>query len=211
MVSISLSSIDLDLRIVQNTTLSDDTDEILKLQGIGWFTRKAIGLASVTFEIKHHKDDKGVEHIEIDEYTTTGGIATTAEHRALLWQEAEHKDHIFGSTLVKARRCKAEDIKEDFLSKGWTEDTYTHGLIQSYVRSNTRKSGTTWSANEVNEIRIQSKLEMTCLQTWGIEEINGEKKFTRHVYFTGSQKQVVKARLVYDHSERDLICVNLQF
>ncbi|KAF8622525.1 hypothetical protein AX15_006962 [Amanita polypyramis BW_CC] len=192
-VPFGFNTLDISGRFILNAALSDDTDKILQLQGIGWLARKVIGLASVTLEIKHYKDDKGIEHIDIDEYTTTGRIATTAEHRAFLWQEAEFEDRIFGSMLVKARRCKAEDLNEEFLAKGWTVETYQHGLVQSHIESNPRRSRIIWSANEA----------------WGVEEINGENRFTRRVYFTGPQKQVVEARLVYNYCKPMQICVDL--
>ncbi|KAK2463834.1 hypothetical protein APHAL10511_004139 [Amanita phalloides] len=125
--------------------------------------------------------------MQLDEYTTTGGLATTTEVRALVWTEAEHEDVVFGSVLAKARRCSEEEVnsevKEPFLAQGWTAETHKYGLIQSYIRSNTRKSGFTWSANEV----------------WGVEEINGRKRFTRRIHFT-AQRKVITARLVYDYT-----------
>ncbi|KAF8722197.1 hypothetical protein AX14_009965 [Amanita brunnescens Koide BX004] len=182
-VPFGFSTLNITGKYILNKTLSDDSDQILQLQGIGWITRSTISYASITLDIKHEKDAEGTEHLKLDEYTTTGKLATTTEHRALTWKEAEHEDVLFGSMLAKARRCKPEDIKEDFLSQGWTEDTLKHGLIQCVTRSNTRKSGIIWTANE----------------TWGIVEGNGAKRFTRHVYFTGGQNKVVKARLVYDY------------
>ncbi|KAF8344603.1 hypothetical protein F5887DRAFT_970764 [Amanita rubescens] len=183
-VPFGFSTLNVSGKYILNKTLSDNSDQILQMQGIGWITRSAISYASVTFDIKHEKDEDGTERLKIDEYTTTGGIATTTEHRVLTWKEVEHDDVLFGAMLVKARRCKEEDIKEGFLSQGWTADTQKHGLIQTVIRSNTRKSGIIWTANE----------------TWGVEEANGTKRFTRRVYFTGGQNKVVKARLVYDYT-----------
>lgn len=54
------------------------------LQGIGWFTRKAIGLATITLDVKQYRDDEGVEHIDIVQ-TATGGIKGTTENRTLDW------------------------------------------------------------------------------------------------------------------------------
>ena len=38
-------------------------------------------------------------------------------------------------------------------------------------------------------------------QSWGVEEIEGERKYTRHVFFTGPNNEVINARLVYDYRE----------
>ncbi|KAM6496598.1 hypothetical protein JOM56_007071 [Amanita muscaria] len=183
-VPFGFSTLDLSGKFIMNKSLSDDPNEILKLQGIGWILRTAINLASVSVGIKHYKDDDGVENLIMDEYTTTGGLSTTTEHRKLSWKETEHVDFVFGATIVKSRRCKAEDIKEEYLTRGWTEETYEHGLIQAFVKSNTPKNGLVWTANEA----------------WGVEEIKGEKRYTRRVVFTGPKGQAINARIVYDHT-----------
>lgn len=167
-------------KFVQNKSLSDDTDQILALQGVGWFTRKAIQLATINLDIKHYKDDDEVEHIDIVQ--TVAGIPGTTEQRTLWWKERRHEDYVFGHVVGKSRRCKAEDIDEEFLTKGWTEDTYQHGLVQSYVESDTPKSGISWIANQI----------------WGIEDVDDQRRYARHVHFTGPQGQIIKARLLYD-------------
>ena len=137
-------------KATQNKTLSDDTEGILALQGVPWWKRKAIGLATLTLAINHYKDDAGVEHIDIDQ-TLTGGIPGTKEIRILTWTERSTEDPIFGHIIGKSRRIKinSEELEGPFLKEGWTDDTITHGVVQSYVESDTPKSGTTWIANQV--------------------------------------------------------------
>jgi len=168
-----------------NKTLSDDTENILILQGVPWWKRKAIGLATLTLAINHYKDDAGVEHIDIDQ-TLTGGIPGTKETRILTWTERSTEDHIFGPVIGKSRRIKvdSEELEGPFLKEGWTDDTITHGVVQSYVESDTPKSRMTWIAN----------------QTWGMSEaINGERRYVRHVKFTGPGGEDIQVRLVYDY------------
>lgn len=131
----------------QNKTLSDDTDDVLRLQGVSWFTRRAIALATITLYVKHYKDDGGVEHIDIDQ-KLTGGISGTTEKRILDWTFRENEDHIFGPYLGRSRRVKLDEIDNDFLRKGWLPDTEEHGAINSYVHSDTPKSNTTWIAEQ---------------------------------------------------------------
>ena len=38
-------------------------------------------------------------------------------------------------------------------------------------------------------------------QTWGFEEIGGEKRYVRRVYFVSTQGMVFEGRLVYDYGE----------
>ncbi|KAF8879320.1 hypothetical protein CPB84DRAFT_1793415 [Gymnopilus junonius] len=182
-VPADLTVLDISGKYVMNKTLSDQrTDEILQLQGVGWLKRKAIAYGTVTLLIKHYKDDDGVEHIDIEQ-TLTGGIPGTSERRTLWWKERENEDHLFGAVKGKSRRVKPTELNIPFLTTDWTPDTLENGLIQSYVESDTPKSGTTWIAD----------------QTWGIEEINGERRYVRHVKFTGPGGEDIEAKLVYDY------------
>lgn len=140
--------------ITQNKSLSDDSEEILRLQGVGWFTRKAIALATLYLSVKHYRDDGGVEHIDIDQ-TLTGGIKATNEYRTLDWVEREHEDTIFGSVVSKSRRVSLDEIEQDFLKKDWLDASFDEGkVINSVAASNTAKSNTTWTATQVSAIRL---------------------------------------------------------
>ena len=115
-----------------------------------WWKRKAFSLGTLTLSIKHYKDDAGAECIDIEQ-TLTGGIPGTKETRLLAWTEQPKEDHVFGPVIGKSRRIKvdSEELGEEFLKEGWTDDTIEHGVVQSYVESDTPKSGTTWIANQV--------------------------------------------------------------
>ena len=133
----------------QNKSLSDDTDDILRLQGVGWWTRKAISMATIYLDVKHYKDDNGVEHIDIDQ-TLSGGISGTSEYRILDWDEREHEDHVFGPVLSKSRRVKLSDIERDWLKKDWLDESLEDGyIINTAAKSNTAKSGKSWSSEQV--------------------------------------------------------------
>jgi len=167
----------------QNKSLSDPrTDDILALQGVSWLTRLAIKFGTITLSVKHFKDENAVEHIDINQ-TVTGGIPGTQESRMLTWKEKENNDHVFGYYIGKSRRVPVDQLDIAFLKEGWTADTIEHGLVQSYVESDTAKSGTSWIAN----------------QTWGIENVNDERRYVRHVKFTGPNAEDIEARLIYDY------------
>ncbi|KAI0800864.1 hypothetical protein C8Q74DRAFT_450529 [Fomes fomentarius] len=180
-----MTSRDISGKFTMNKTLSDDSDEILRLQGVSWFTRKAISLATIYVTIKHYKDENGVEHIEADQ-TLTGGIKGTNEHRILDWTERTHEDHVFGPVLSKSRRVKLEEVEREWLKKDWLlDESLPDGLIiYTTAKSDTEKSGTTWTSEQV----------------WGFEQVNGEKRYTRHVYFEGPKGEIVTIRLVYDYN-----------
>jgi len=182
-VPASLTILDITGKYFMNNTLSDDTDTILQLQGVSWLTRKAISLG-VTLSVKHYKDDNGDECIDITQ-TLAGGIPGTSESRLLTWTERPKEDHIFGAVIAKSRRIKVGELddSEEFLKKGWTPDTVEYGVVQSYVESDTPKSGTTWIAN----------------QTWGIQDVSGERRYVRQVKFTGPKGEDIEASLIYDY------------
>lgn len=110
----------------------------MKVQGIGWFIRKALGAGTLYVAVKHYKDDDGVEHIDIDQ--SLSGVASTREERILDWEPSEKSDPVFGALVSRARRILIADIDEPFLVKGWLPDTIEHGGIESYIESDTPKS-----------------------------------------------------------------------
>jgi hypothetical protein len=131
----------------QNKTQSDSTDKMLELQGVSWITRRVIQMGTITLHINHHKDDGGVEHIDIDQALT--GLPSTTERRTLDWTSRDHEDHIFGAVIAKSRRSMVENISVPFLRKGWLLDDIEHGLIESYAESDTPKSKMTWNVSQV--------------------------------------------------------------
>ncbi|KII93795.1 hypothetical protein PLICRDRAFT_36026 [Plicaturopsis crispa FD-325 SS-3] len=178
----TITTVDLSGKWLMNKSKSDSTDEILRLQGVGWLTRKAIAMSSLTLAIKHYKDDDGVEHIDIDQ-TLSGGVSGTTELRVLDWEEHKHEDHIFGAVIGKSRRIKVDEIDNEYLKRDWLPDVAEHGAIHSYVQSDTEKSGTTWIAEQI----------------WGFEVVDGERRYARHISFTGPGGEHIDARLVYDY------------
>ncbi|KXN83894.1 hypothetical protein AN958_00974 [Leucoagaricus sp. SymC.cos] len=171
----------------KSLTKMDDADEILRLQGVSWWKRTAISIGTITLNIKHYRvteDEREIEKIDITQ-TITGGLPGTSENRTLVWKERENEDHLFGSVIGKSRRVTPKELGEleAFLKEGWTEDTNQHGLVQAYARSNTEKSGTTWTGN----------------QTWGVELVNGERRYTRHVSFVGPKGEEIRTKLYYDY------------
>ena len=121
------------------------------LQGVAWYIRQIIAYSTITLDINHYKADDAEEHIDIVQTLSTGGFTST-ENRTLSWKERKLEDRVFGAVVGKSRRCTPEELNglEEYLNRGWTGDTYQHGLVQSYTESDTSKSGTTWIANQVS-------------------------------------------------------------
>ena len=132
---------------LQNKELSDDTDGILSMQGIGWFIRSAISIGVITIYVKHYKDENGIEHVDMDR--SLAGLPGTTEKRELDWTDREHYDNVFGALVGKSRRRNVADIEDQYLKSGWLPDTVEHGVIASSIQSDTEKSGYSWSSEEV--------------------------------------------------------------
>ncbi|TCD62776.1 hypothetical protein EIP91_006420 [Steccherinum ochraceum] len=178
----SMTTLDISGEFIMDKTLSDDSDEILRLQGVSWFTRRAISMATVYLTIKHDKTAEGVEHIVIDQ-VLTGGLGGSTEERTLDWQERETSQPLFGPVLGRSRRIKLEELEDEYLKNGWLPDVTEHGAIQAIAQSDTAKSGRVWYSEQV----------------FGFEEINGERRQTRHVHFIGPEQEDIHVRFVYDY------------
>ncbi|KAI9811380.1 MAG: hypothetical protein M1827_005540 [Pycnora praestabilis] len=170
----------LDGQYVMNKTLSDDIDKILTMQGVGWFLRRAISLATITLTIKEYTDDDKFTHIDVDQ-VATGGVGGTTEKRTLDWTFREKSDRIFGKVKGKSRWIKLDDVDDKFLKEGWLDEIKTGGGIQAYVES----IDSTWTADQI----------------WGFEEIGGKRYHTRHLVCRKG-KDWKQARLVYDYQAK---------
>jgi len=166
---------------VLNKSLSDDTEPVLVLQGIGWLTRKAIGLATITLHVKQYTGEGGTSHIDIEQ-TATGGIKGTTELRELDWTEREHEDHIFGKLKGKSRWLNLDSVEDEWLKEGWlTGDEEKGGpggeiFVESYVDADKG-----WIGDQI----------------WGFAIIDGKRYYTRRVKITKGD-EVRKIRMVYN-------------
>ncbi|KAF8272757.1 hypothetical protein EI94DRAFT_1565356 [Lactarius quietus] len=180
----NLSTLNVGAVYTMNKELSDDMDGVLSMQGVSWFNRTAISYGIITLYVKHFKDENGIEHVVSDQTLT--GIPGTTEIRILDSTIREHYDYLFGAVIGKSRRRNVGDIEDDFLKGGWLPDTMEHGVIATWAESDTKKSGYSWTSDEV----------------WGFEEVKGERRYTRHIIFTEKPGgKVVQARIVYDYCE----------
>ncbi|GJE87613.1 hypothetical protein PsYK624_036960 [Phanerochaete sordida] len=180
-VPAEMTTLNISGKYYQNKAQSDDTDEILRLQGVSWMTRTIIRNATLYLTINHRTED-GVELITVDQ-VLSGGVGSSTETRTLDWSEREVDDKVYGPIVTKTRRAKLDELDRDYLKEDWPEDVKEHGVIHTSGHSDTPKSGRTWIAE----------------MTWGIQDIEGERKYTRHVYFIGPEGQEIKARLVYEY------------
>ncbi|KAK5102234.1 hypothetical protein LTR70_004537 [Exophiala xenobiotica] len=185
-------------KFVMNKSLSDDTNNLLALQGISWLTRKAIALATVVLTIKEYTDDKGAVHIDIT--SNASGLSSTQEDRILDWADRPHKDKIFGNVAGRTRMID--------LSTGTFEPcvSYSEAELQ-FLQAKYLKDGKTPSKFEDNKELVQSYVKnqdsgygWTAEQLWGFEVVNGKRYYTRRVVVKNAKgDKSERVRLVYDY------------
>ncbi|KAL9018946.1 MAG: hypothetical protein Q9185_003780 [Variospora sp. 1 TL-2023] len=114
-----------------NKTLKDLNGKWV-MQGVGWFLRHAIALATITLTISEYVHDN-LTHIDIHQ-VATGNIQST-EERTLDWVARDHTDGVFGAVKGKSRWVKLKDVDDDdFLKTGWDggeEGEYVQGYVES--------------------------------------------------------------------------------
>ncbi|EIN08057.1 hypothetical protein PUNSTDRAFT_70405 [Punctularia strigosozonata HHB-11173 SS5] len=168
---------------VLNKKMSDNTmtDNILQLQGVGRISRDAHALRETLYRVKHYTDGNGVEHLDVDK--KIGGL------------ERDRESPLFGHVIGKTRRDQVEDLEDALLKEGWHPDThcaiesialrycldYACGLIDPSARSRTAR--------------------LTFRQSCCFKVINGERRYTRSMKFTGPKGENVEARVWYDYIE----------
>ncbi|OAL07427.1 hypothetical protein IQ06DRAFT_289149 [Phaeosphaeriaceae sp. SRC1lsM3a] len=179
---------------VINKTLSDSPDPVLALQGVGWLTRKAIGLATVTQHLKQSpttgEDGQPTTQIDVEQFATAG-VKGSTEKRTLDWHYRGHTDWLFGTLQGRTRYNTLKAVLEEsqgkgtteedakFLVEGWLKETEEGEVVESFVDND----GAKW----------------TGWQIWGFAEINGERKLTRRFAIRRKDKnEVVRIRLTYD-------------
>ncbi|KFY14007.1 hypothetical protein V492_02919 [Pseudogymnoascus sp. VKM F-4246] len=169
---------------ILNKTLSDPTEPVLTLQGVGWLKRKAIGIATITLAITE-KVENGDTIIDI-ESTGTGGIQGTAEHRVTNFVERAHEDHVFGSLTGQTKWLDSTSPEwatlESFQKEGWLDEK---------VGPNGEPHIYTTAVNAANG--------WTAIQVWGFTELNGLRYYTRKITITKGS-EVLKVTLYYDYA-----------
>lgn len=180
-----------------NKSLSDNPDALFTLQGLSWFTRRAIWMATIILTIKEY-EESGMVHIDITSQAT--GLSSTQEDRTLDWESRPHQDKVFGKVVGKSRMInlgtnafdpqeqydeptkaflQAKILKDGKTSSKFEDDT---ALVQSYAKN--QDSGYGWSAEQV----------------WGFEEVQGKRYYTRRIVGRNSRgDKLERVRLVYDY------------
>lgn len=185
----------------QNKSLSDSVDASLSLQGIGFLTRKAIGLATVTLHVKQftapHKPPSTAEgdcvHIHIQQ-VATGGIKGTTENRCVDNENREHTDWLFGTVASRSFWCQAG--ADAILAAAG--ETGTAFLTTNWLTDDSEKTGPNGAAHLVSiAVNKDAAGGWTACQVWGFQTIGGERRYARNIVLKKGDK-TIEMRLVYD-------------
>ncbi|KAF4453396.1 hypothetical protein F53441_3928 [Fusarium austroafricanum] len=168
---------------VLNKGLSDSSEPVLALQGIGYLTRKGIGIATITIDVNQYQAPPKEPNTSTDLFThiditqSASGLTSTQENRCLDFNDREHSDWIFGRVKGRSRFVTLDQVEDDFLKQGW--------LVEGdgqFVESIAESVDNGWVATQI----------------WGFEEIKGERRYVRHVLVTKGSERVT-AKLIYDY------------
>lgn len=85
-----------------NKTLSDSTDALLKMQGIGWVVRQAAAYSNITVTMKQYVEAESGKIRLDNEQASTGGLKSS-EERVLDWEWREKDDRIWGKVRGRSR------------------------------------------------------------------------------------------------------------
>lgn len=127
--------------------------------------RKAVNMSTVALTIVHEKSDAGVETITVDQGLGSGAGATT-ETRILDWETRQWESKLLGPTVVRARRVRADELDNAWLTQGWVAKTLEHGLILNDIKSEP-KNGKSWHSQMVRHSLRKSIRNTKCLADLG--------------------------------------------
>lgn len=117
-------------------------EDILRLQGVSFMTRKAVGMATLTVTITHAKEGEVEKLVTVQ--TLTIGQAT--EERPLDGVEREMENKLFGKTIAKSSRVKLEEIDDEYLKGPWAAASQEHGVFNIHGQG----VDNPWVANAVS-------------------------------------------------------------
>lgn len=158
-----------------NRTLSDSSNQVLKMQNVGFIIRQAVAYSTVTVTLNQYTDDAGVQHLDQDQ-TSTGGIKNF-EDRIMDWQWTEKYNWIWGNVKGKSRYVGVDQIEDPYLREGWEDGDVVEGYVESV--------GDSWTARQV----------------WGFAEVKGQRRHVRRILARKTGWADQRIRMVYDWKE----------
>ncbi|KAL4923610.1 uncharacterized protein BDV17DRAFT_235051 [Aspergillus undulatus] len=203
-------------RWLMEKSLSTSMDAMLKLQGIGWTLRKAIGLATIRLTISIHPGDKptptekesapSAPYIDVTA-ALTGGLANTHERWMLDWIPADQKDYVLGPCEKQSRFVHGvQDADGNMYPEFEMETHVSDERAKRYLRGEINENGSAakWSLamtegeehTWVHTFMRNKEVGWTVEQIWAVEEIDGKRYHTRRIV-TAKNGEYVLGKIIY--------------
>ncbi|KAJ5758980.1 hypothetical protein N7520_006136 [Penicillium odoratum] len=175
--------------------LSDDPDAVFALQGVPWFTRKALRFASLSLQITQSVSLSDASSDSITDSSSDIGSVTTMHVKQVVHPGGFNSETscplngvgqdmslpIFGDIVMQLKYMNTADVKDDMLRQAFEDGCCSNKVIDE-AAYNTRMG---WTAHVL----------------WGFEMINGKRYLTRTAVTSKTLKkdETVTARMVYDY------------
>ncbi|KAJ5383223.1 hypothetical protein N7517_001134 [Penicillium concentricum] len=184
-----MASFDLNGNWVLDKARSTNLDAVLKLQGIGWITRKAIEASKMTLKITqssetHSSTGEAAEWITF-EAALTSGLKGAPEKRPLTWTEFEHNDTIFGLVYIRSHYISGERTSHGVrpLIELQTKDVGSgilYGLTEAIAVDHESETAQTIVEKAFIHDFVRSvHFGWTAEQIWAVEIVGEDKFLTR--------------------------------
>ncbi|KAH9945427.1 uncharacterized protein BXZ73DRAFT_73574 [Epithele typhae] len=176
----SMTSRDLSGKFILNKELSKRNKDILDEHNVAEHMRNALANYVPHLTIRHRFGAE--EIVDISRPGPDGQLIN--EHRLVDAAAPPLPAVVYGREVMLAtRRVVVGDLEFPNLgAAGWLDESFVDGKIL-YTTAVGTKDGAEWRM----------------AQTWGFENIKGEKRHTRRVHVVTPQGQVIEGRLVYDY------------
>ncbi|KAL5340189.1 NADP-dependent oxidoreductase domain-containing protein [Aspergillus crustosus] len=199
-------------------SITDDSDGILKLQGVAWLIRKGIGAATTTLQFTSTTEPSSsspssssstepATNITMRQ-TLTGGIPGSSEERITDWVERERANHIYGNVQTRSRLVngvKDENgaVRPELEVQSKTDVKAVEEEIRGYLRGGepylVEAGKEVYPELYIHDFGRNEKGGWTAEQIWSIEVIEEQPYLTRRVAVVKEDGYEL-ARLVYKFS-----------
>jgi hypothetical protein len=122
-------ALDLTGKWTLSRALSDDTEELLLLQGFGYFLRKAARLGTVILLFTHDtKASPPLLHVTV---VPPAGFAKESRERKIDGEKVEDKHFMFGTNHVTWNpKTKKDELDSYFTEEEWITDDLLEEIIE---------------------------------------------------------------------------------
>ncbi|CAI6087588.1 unnamed protein product [Clonostachys chloroleuca] len=174
----------LDGEWAMNKKLSESIDEVLRLQGLPYFARAAIKLASPSYTIRQSvfpsedPDSKQETVTCVETVQRLSGIAETTDVRILDDKVLDEKTMFWGKTTKQHGWAQVNEFENEYLREGWLFDGKDSKLMVTYTENKDKG----WKGTQVTGFRL----------------VNDERYYCVRILVEKEEKSAV-AQLVYDY------------